>query len=333
MPAQPTVHTFTSLEQSWDPLVPDCDVKAFFLSHRWQRLWWENFGQGRELLLLAFQQDGETIGIAPLQRQDDTISFLGDTDLFDFHDFIIPQGYELDFYRHLRDYLLSQDWRSLYFPSLSHASPTLRHLPLFAEQQGWTCTVEQEDVSPTLALPGEWDEYLAGLRKKDRHELRRKFRRLESAGGIEIRSYTDADEVEERLDAFFALMRLGREEKYRFLTPERETFFREMAVALAGVNVARLWFMEKDGVPVSSCLCFDYCGRRLLYNSGFDPAFADLSVGLLLKATTIRDAIERGLDSFEFLRGDEQYKYHLGGVDQAVYRMTVVRDGGLGEAG
>ena len=160
MPAQPTVHTFSSLEQSWDPLVPDCDVKAFFLSHRWQRLWWENFGQGRELLLLAFQQDGETIGIAPLQRQDDTISFLGDTDLFDFHDFIIPQGYELDFYRHLRDYLLSQDWRSLYFPSLSHASPTLRHLPLFAEQQGWTCTVEQEDVSPTLALPGEWDEYL-----------------------------------------------------------------------------------------------------------------------------------------------------------------------------
>ena len=249
MPAQPTVHTFSSLEQSWDPLVPDCDVKAFFLSHRWQRLWWENFGQGRELLLLAFQQDGETIGIAPLQRQDDTISFLGDTDLFDFHDFIIPQGYELDFYRHLRDYLLSQDWRSLYFPSLSHASPTLRHLPLFAEQQGWTCTVEQEDVSPTLALPGEWDEYLAGLRKKDRHELRRKFRRLESAGGIEIRSYTDADEVEERLDTFFALMRLGREEKYRFLTPERETFFREMAVALAGVNVARLWFMEKDGVP------------------------------------------------------------------------------------
>ena len=333
MPAQPTVHTFSSLEQSWDPLVPDCDVKAFFLSHRWQRLWWENFGQGRELLLLAFQQDGETIGIAPLQRQGDTISFLGDTDLFDFHDFIIPQGYELDFYRHLRDYLLSQDWRSLYFPSLSHASPTLRHLPLFAEQEGWTCTVEQEDVSPTLALPGDWEDYLAGLRKKDRHELRRKFRRLENAGGIDIRSYTDPADVEERLDAFFALMRLGREEKYRFLTPEREAFFREMAVALAGVNVARLWFMEKDGVPVSSCLCFDYCGRRLLYNSGFDPAFADLSVGLLLKATTIRDAIERGLDAFEFLRGDEHYKYHLGGVDQAVYRMTVVRDGGSRETG
>ncbi|MDE2969782.1 MAG: GNAT family N-acetyltransferase, partial [Chloroflexota bacterium] len=221
-----------------------------------------------------------------------------------------------------------QEWRCLYFPSLPQSSPTLRHLPLLAEQQGWSCDVEQEDVSPTLDLPADWEAYLAGLRKKDRHELRRKFRRLENAGGVEIRCYTEADEVEDRLDAFFALMRMGREDKHRFLTPEREAFFREMAVALAGVNVARLWFMEKDGALVSSCLCFDYCGRRLLYNSGFDPAFADLSVGLLLKATTIRDAIERGLDSFEFLRGDEHYKYHLGGVDQAVYRMTVVRDGG-----
>ncbi len=330
MPAQPTVHTFASLEQSWDPLVPDCDVKAFFLSHRWQRIWWESFGEGRELLLLAFEQDGETIGIAPLQRQGDTIAFLGDTDLFDFHDFIIPQGYEPDFYRHLRDYLLSLDWRRLYFPSLSQSSPTLRHLPRFAEQQGWSCTVEQEDVSPTLELPEDWEGYLSGLRKKDRHELRRKFRRLEAADGITYQCYTAAADVEARLDDLFALMRMGREEKHRFLTPERETFFREMAVALAGVNVARLWFMEKDGAPISSALCFDYCGRRLLYNSGFNPAFADLSVGLLLKAMCIRDAIERGLDSFEFLRGDEHYKYHLGGVDQAVYRMTVERDGGPG---
>ena len=332
MPTQTTVHTFATLEQSWDPLVPDCDVKAFFLSHRWQRLWWENFGEGRDLLLVAFQQDGETVGIAPLQRQGDTIAFLGDTDLFDFHDFIIPQGYEQDFYRHLRDYLLSQEWRQLYFPSLSHSSPTLKHLPRMAEQQGWTCALEQEDVSPTLPLPEDWDTYLAGLRKKDRHELRRKFRRLEQAEGISIQCYSSPEDVEGRLDAFFGLMRMGREEKYRFLTPEREAFFREIAVALAGVNVARLWFMEKDGSPVSAALCFDYCGRRLLYNSGFDPAFADLSVGLLLKATCIKDAIDRKLTSFEFLRGDEHYKYHLGGVDQAVYGMTVTRDSRPGEA-
>jgi CelD/BcsL family acetyltransferase involved in cellulose biosynthesis len=325
MPTETTLHSFASLEESWDALVPDCDVKAFFLSHDWQRLWWESFGEGRELLLLAFQQASETVGIAPMQRQDDVISFLGDTDLFDFHDFIIPQGKEASFYPVLEDYLTSQPWQKLYFPSLSQASPTLEYLPQMAERQGWQCLVEQEDVSPTLTLPVDWDTYLSELRKKDRHELRRKFRRLEAADGFEPKVYTDPGDVAEKLDYFFDLMRQSREEKHRFLTPEREAFFREMAVALAEVGVLGLWFLEQNGTPVSSALCFDYCGRRLLYNSGFDPEYADLSVGLLLKATCIRDAIERKLTSFEFLRGDEPYKYHLGGVDQAVYCMTVSR--------
>ncbi len=325
MPTQTTLHSFDSLEESWDALVSDCDAKAFFLSHDWQRLWWDSFGEGRELLLLAFQQASENVGIAPLQRQDDVISFLGDTDLFDFHDFIIPQGKEASFYPVLEDYLTTQSWQQLYFPSLSHVSPTLDYLPQMAERQGWKCLVEQEDVSPTLTLPVDWNTYLSGLRKKDRHELRRKFRRLEAAEGFAPKVYTSPEDVSDKLDAFFELMRQSREEKHRFLTPEREAFFREMAVALAEVGVLGLWFLEQNGIPVSSALCFDYCGRRLLYNSGFDPAFAELSVGLLLKATCIRDAIEKKLTSFEFLRGDEPYKYHLGGVDQAVYRMTISR--------
>jgi len=325
MPTQTTLHSFASLEELWNSLIPDCGVKSFFLSHDWQRLWWDSFGEGRELLLLAFHQASENLGIAPLQRQDDVVSFLGDTDLFDFHDFIIPQGKEAAFYPILEDYLTSQPWQQLYFPSLSHTSPTLEYLPQMAERQGWKCQVEQEDVSPTLILPEDWDTYLSGLRKKDRHELRRKFRRLEGAEGFEPKVYTNPEDVANKLGAFFDLMRQSREEKHRFLTPERESFFRAMAVALAEVGVLGLWFLEQNGTPVSSALCFDYCGRRLLYNSGFDPAFAELSVGLLLKATCIQDAIERKLTSFEFLRGDEPYKYHLGGVDQVVYQMTVSR--------
>ena len=325
MSTETTLHSFDSLEESWDALVPDCDVKAFFLSHEWQRLWWENFGEGRELLLLSFQQANKPVGIAPLQRQNDTISFLGDTDLFDFHDFIIPEGRENHFYPILEDYLASQSWNKLYFPSLPQTSPTLEYLPKIAIRQGWQWQVDQEDVSPTLTLPVDWDTYLSGLRKKDRHELRRKFRRLEHAGGFEPKLYTNQDDVANRLEVFFQLMRKSREEKHHFLTPERESFFREMAVALADVGVLYLWFLERNGTAVSAALCFDYCGRRLLYNSGFDPEFASLSVGLLLKAICIQDAIERRLTSFEFLRGDEPYKYHLGGIDQGVYCMTVSR--------
>ena len=74
-------------------------------------------------------------------------------------------------------------------------------------------------------------------------------------------------------------------------------------------------------------LCFEVAGELLLYNSGYDPAYASLSVGLLSKALCLRDALERGLRAVDFLRGHEPYKYDLGGRDQPVYRYRALRDG------
>ena len=83
--------------------------------------------------------------------------------------------------------------------------------------------------------------------------------------------------------------------------------------------------MELDGAIVAGVLCFDYAGRRFLYNSGYRLAQASNSVGLLLKALCIRDAIENGLTYFDFLRGSEQYKYHLGAQTYNLYSLVVNR--------
>jgi len=325
MPDQLTCHTFDSLDTSWEDLLCQSEMDTIFLTSGWQRLWWEHFGSEADLLLLSFHDGDDHIGIAPLQRRDDEIAFLGDTDLFDYHDFIVPSGAEGRFYPMLVDRLARESWERLHFVSLPEGSPTLARLPGLASERGWTCAVEQEDVSPGVALPSGWDEYLSLLTKKHRHELRRKFRRLQGATGVKTEACTSAEAVDARMEEFFALMRLSREDKGRFLTAEREGFFRTMAVGLAAQGLAHLWFLEVEGRAVAATLCFDYGNRRLLYNSGFDPEFGDLSVGLLLKATCIRDAIDRGMSYFDFLRGDEPYKYHLGGSDRPIYRMTVTR--------
>jgi CelD/BcsL family acetyltransferase involved in cellulose biosynthesis len=76
---------------------------------------------------------------------------------------------------------------------------------------------------------------------------------------------------------------------------------------------------------VSAVLAFDYDGRRLLYNSGYRLAYGHLSVGLMLKALAIKDAIEKGLTYFDFLRGPEPYKYHLGAQDATIHRLLATR--------
>ena len=83
--------------------------------------------------------------------------------------------------------------------------------------------------------------------------------------------------------------------------------------------------MEIDGKRVAGCICFDYANSYLLYNSGYNPEYAHLSVGLLNKAICIKDAIQLGRHSFNFLKGSERYKYDLGAKNKITYRLMVNR--------
>ena len=83
--------------------------------------------------------------------------------------------------------------------------------------------------------------------------------------------------------------------------------------------------MEIDSVKVAACICFDYNKIYWLYNSGYDPNYSNLSVGLLNKALCIKESIELNYDKFNFLRGSERYKYSLGGEDEKIYQISINR--------
>ena len=171
--------------------------------------------------------------------------------------------------------------RKLVFESVVECSPTLEKLPPLARNLGWEVIVEKEDVSPRLELPEDWDAYLSGLRKKDRHELRRKIRRLEAAGEIRHVELSSPEDVETAISEFFALHRLSAPDKQEFMTPARERFFRAVSTRLADTGNTRLNFLELDGRRVAASLSFVVGTVRYLYNSGYDPALGRLAVGLL----------------------------------------------------
>jgi CelD/BcsL family acetyltransferase involved in cellulose biosynthesis len=176
-----------------------------------------------------------------------------------------------------------------------------------------------------IDLPGTWDEYQALLNKKDRHELRRKIRRMDSQTEWKWYSVTEPAEVKERLGEFITLMRQSRADKDEFMTPEREQFFYNISQRMAEMGQLQLYFLDMDGSTVATSLCFDYGGSRLLYNSGYDSEYAYYSIGLILNAMCLKDAIEQGLTYFDFLRGPEPYKAHLGGQQRNLYQMVVTK--------
>lgn len=312
---------FAPLKATWDHLLAHCPSNTIFLTWEWQELWWRWCGEG-DLHLLTIQADDEVVGIAPLQLVHGAWGFAGGVEVADFLDVIARPPYASDVARAVLDYLQAHggavDLRNLRPTSLG---ATL----LYAEAQARGIRTEMitEDVSPRIELPADWDTYLQSLTKKDRHELRRKMRRLMGAGDVRYRAVSDPATYSQDVGDFLRLHRLSAEAKAAFMTPEMERYFRALVDQFGPAGLLRLYFLEIDGVRVASLILFDYGNEFLLYNSGYDPAYAPLSVGLLLKAYCIRDAIGEGKRAYDFLQGNEPYKYDLGGVDVPIFQLRL----------
>jgi CelD/BcsL family acetyltransferase involved in cellulose biosynthesis len=218
-----------------------------------------------------------------------------------------------------------EPWSELELWALRGDSPTYAALSAACERLGMTCERDVEDVCPQLDLPGDWEEYLAGLDKKDRHELRRKLRKLSQGGEPELEVLTTAAEVTAAMDDFVRQHKSSRSDKETFMTEQMERFFRRVVPALAEESAVEMIFLKLGGVRAACVLCFRTDGDILLYNSGYEPAYAGLSVGLLSKALALKRAIELGMKRFVFLRGAEPYKYDLGAKDLPVYRCLIRR--------
>ena len=320
------LESFQDIEKEWERLLPDSVTNNIFLTPSWQKTWWESVKpSGQELRIVRFAEGDTTFGIAPLIFDSGVITFLGGTDLWDIHDFIVLRGREEDFSKAFLGYLEGEEWSELRLESLLEESPALCHFMPLAVEKGYRVEREEEDKLMGVALPETWDEYLAGLRKKDRHELRRKLRRLEGEVDYRIEQLSDVHDVSQAMDDFLHLMAQSREEKSEFLTSERGSFFRDMALEMAERGFLQLFFMEVGGVRTAATVCFDYNNVRSLYNSGHNTDYASLGTGFLLKALCLKEAVCNGKEYFDLLRGTEPYKQHLGATGRELYRLSVFR--------
>jgi len=142
-------------------------------------------------------------------------------------------------------------------------STLLTHLVGVAE--GWrhevTCKVE--DVSLELDLPPAWEEYLGILNRKQRHEVRRKLRRLRETGEVNYRIIEGSEAVPDAIDLFLKLFRESKKDKEIFMTANRESFFRSPAKAMAQV---RQYNSLSIGL-ISEILCIKIASREAGENS------------------------------------------------------------------
>ena len=324
---------FAALHDDWNALLARSRANTLFLTWQWQTTWWRCLGEG-DLWLLAWYDADRLVAIAPLYLHTDSaglrrFDLVGCVEVSDYLDLLVEDGREEAAYNALLDWLCSDacpPWDVTGLCNLAETSLTHSRLPELAAARRLEAVTSLEDVCPLILLPDSFETYLQEiLSKKQRHEVRRKLRRIEEEATVRWYVVDAASDLSQEIDAFVRLHRLSKQEKLGFMTEDMEAFFRAIMQTLHDAGWLHLAFIDVNGAKAAAMLSFIYDDRLLVYNSGYDPAsYAELSPGIVLTTRLIEDAIQRGLRVFDFLQGNEIYKYRFGAQDTVVY-STVIR--------
>lgn len=312
---------------AWDSLLERLVFPSPFLSRSFLLPWNRAFGKAREVRAAAWSPSGGPAeGLLFLRRlPGGGWTFLGGEEVADYLDALVVPGREEAFWRDfLAAGLPALGGGPLVLPGIVEGSRSLDALPRLCAAAGRPCRVEEMDRAPFVALPGSFEEYLASLGKKQRHELRRKIRRAgERLPELAFRTTLTGEELGRDLPSFLELHRKSRPGKEEFMDGRMAAFFREIAGGFLRAGTLRLAFLSSGGQDLASAFQIRAGRALLLYNSGYDPGHREAQPGLVLIARCIEQALGEGAQEYDFLRGTERYKYDLGGVDRVVYRVTV----------
>lgn len=324
------------MEAAWNTLLDDTANHVPFLRYEYLEAWWQTRGGGEwpesaEPAIVIARKEGRLAGIAPLFLTDrqgvPSLLLLGSIEISDYLDLIARPAEMLEFVEGLLPFLAAEipAWQALDLNNLFDDSPTLAALQTAAASRGWSYRQEVLQKAPYIPLPGDWEQYLSGIDKKQRHEIRRKMRRAEEAPvQVTMRFAGDPERIETDIQAFLALMEQDPD-KAAFLTPLMRQTMQTIIRCAFEKGCVLLSFLEINGENAAAYLSFDYLDRLWVYNSGLDRRFMEYSPGWVLLGRLLQWANEHERKEFDFMRGDEEYKYRFGAIDRRVVRALVTR--------
>jgi CelD/BcsL family acetyltransferase involved in cellulose biosynthesis len=309
---------FTALDREWNELLRSSEANCPFLTWEWLHTWWKHLGGASALRILAVRDAGELVAIAPLHEVAGSISWFSRLEFLgtghagsDYLDLIVRKGREPEALHALTQFARDRS-EALRFDHLSSVSLAAQ-LAGRLSNEGWSSTTTPHGTCPVIRLAGHtWDSYLATLGPAHRANVRRRMKGLGQrfeVGFEPITSDADRREALAALAAFHDHRYVGRGGSTAFSSPELRAFHEDATRRAMDRGWLRLYSLRLNGALAAVMYGFSYNGRFYFYQHGFDEAYRQHSVGLVLMALTIRAAIDEGLHEFDMLWGVEPYKW------------------------
>jgi len=319
--------SFQNLKTSWNKLLLSSEENFIFLTHEWFYSWWKCFSEGKSLEILLFKDEqGKLIGIAPLMAEENTLSFIASQEVTDYCDFIIVKGRAEEFYENLLAYLKIHyaGIKRIELMNIKYSSPSCRLLPQIAPKHNFSCSVFEIEVAPGVVLPSSYEDFLRHLSRKNRHELRRKLRRIDNLQGKKTVKVIDPKGLQTSIETFIDLHRKSTLSKQEFWEKKgMSDFFREIILRFSSKRWIELNFLLYEDKIMASLLNFFYEDQIYFYNIAYNKDYSWYSPGLFLFNFCIKQAITDKKKKVDFLRGREKYKYYFGAKESKIFCLTL----------
>jgi CelD/BcsL family acetyltransferase involved in cellulose biosynthesis len=317
-----TVERFADLREEWNSLLHRSASDCVFLTHDWLHTWWKHLAEGRSLSILTARANGDLVGIMPTAVRDAqytrmmprVLEFLGSGMIgSDYLDVIILPGREPEVVRAFGEQL-NQLNLVLHLSQLKRGYSAARELAGQLQRHRWTAAETKINVCPFIKLTDHnWESYLATLSSSQRYNFNRRLRNLMKSPGMRLECVQSPGDAQRALDLVISLHRKrwgSRGTSEAFQTDAVVAFHREFVELAADRGWLRLLILRLEDQPVAALYGLRYGETFYFYQSGFDPAYTKQSVGLVVMGLAIKAAIEEGVAEYDFLHGDEEYKFH-----------------------
>lgn len=310
----------------WERVLAAGQSDVVFLTWHWQSAWWETFGRG-ELLLIVAERDGDAVALAPFFAEAGMLYFTGSggSDYLDFvgdiSDPEILDALLIEARRYVSDFI------GFVFYHVPESSGTAASLRPAAARLGLQIFEENNLSAPALKFGLDKTIAIEAANKKSlvRHE--RGFTREHP---LKVEQCNDGKIIGGRLDEFFAqhIERWAATPTPSLFCDEKQkTFYRNLTRAAANAGWLRFMTVEWNGRPIAFHFGFCYHGNFLWYKPSFAVDLARRSPGEVLLRQLLLAAAGEGAHTFDFGLGDEPFKKRFAN------RTNVVRNWGLYDPG
>lgn len=330
------VDQFRDLRWEWNDLLQTCPCDCLFLTWEWVHNWWVHLSGKRKLHIIIVRCDGRLIALAPLVLRPRSfkrfmpwraLEFLASGSVgSDYLSFLIRPGYEDISMQEITASLVQSD-HMLELVRIEKASPSMAELAGKLQQSGWDSNVLQTNISPYCSLSGHtWDSYRDSLHSSHRTKLDRMLRRLQKDFDVKLHQVVTEPEREWAMDVMIRLHLERWSDKggsTALHSQELIDFHQTFSSISLSEGWLRLYTLMLDGVPAASLYVFKYGNVFYHYQSALNLDYSKYSVGSVILALVIKQAIEDGAAEFDFLHDNEAYKYFWARQERELVRLEL----------